>query len=148
MRVKDVMITKVKSLSAGLSVGEALDILLENKISGLPVIDKENKLVGMFTEKSIIRNILPGYLEKVGSFIYQDDPKAIRKKLKELLQSHKVSDIMRKEVITVSPDTSLSEVAHTMLVEKIRRILVVDKEGKVAGIIVREDVLRAFLKEE
>ena len=148
MKVKDIMIKKVESILPEIPVSQALDLLSKNKISGLPVIDKENKLVGMLTEKDIIKYILPGYLKKVGTFVYEDNPKAIRNKVKELLEQRKVSDIMREEVITKGPDTSLSEVARTMLIERIRRIPIVDNEGKVVGIIAREDVVKAFIKGE
>ncbi|MFH1621728.1 MAG: CBS domain-containing protein [Candidatus Omnitrophota bacterium] len=148
MKVKDVMIKKVKSVLPDLLVSEALDILSSNKISGLPVINKEDKLVGMFTEKEILQNILPGYLKKVGSFVYQDNPKAIANKVKELLQGKKVFEIMREEIITVSSEVPLSEVARTMITEKIRRIPVVDEQGNVIGIISREDVVKSFIKGE
>lgn len=148
MKVKDVMIKKVKSIAPDMPVGQALDLLLENKISGLPVVDKEDKLVGMFTEKDIIKYILPGYLEKVGAFVYEDNPKSIKNKVRQVLGDRKVKDIMRREVITVGPETTLSEVARTMLIEKVRRIPVVDKERKIIGIISREDILKEFIKEE
>lgn len=70
MRVKDVMIENVKSILPDIPVSQALELLSRNEISGLPVIDKENKLLGMLTEKEILQYVLPGYLKKVGSFIY------------------------------------------------------------------------------
>ncbi len=146
MRVEDVMVKSVKSILPDTPVNQALDILSENEISGVPVVDREGKLVGMFTEKDIIQYILPGYLQNVGSFVYKDDSKAITNKIKELLLERKVSDIMRKDIITVGLDVSLSEVARTMITEKIRRIPVIDKEKKVIGIICRADVVRAFIR--
>ncbi|MFC1646597.1 HPP family protein, partial [Candidatus Omnitrophota bacterium] len=146
MKVENVMIKNVKSILPDISVKKAMVLLSENKISGLPVIDSEGKLEGMLTEKDILNYILPGYLKKVGSFIYQDNPKAIGNKVKELSQERKVGDIMRRDIITVKPEASLSEVARTMLTERVRRIPVVDKEDKVIGIIAREDVVKAFMK--
>lgn len=146
MKVSAVMTTDVKSLSPELSAKEALDILLDMQISGLPVIDKEGRLVGMFTEKGILKNILPTYLESVGKFIYADDPKGIKSKV-DNLASIKVEDIMRKEVVTVDEDASLSEVARIMLTQKIRRIPVLNKEGKVVGIVARQDIVKALTKE-
>jgi CBS domain-containing protein len=148
MRVEDVMVREVKSILADIPISQAMEALFKNKISGLPVIDKDKKLVGMFTEKEILKYILPGYLQQVGSFVYQENPKAIGNKVKELLKEKKVSDIMRKQPATVGPQASLSEVARKMLTEKIRRLPVVDKEGKVIGIIAREDVVKAFMKVE
>lgn len=146
MKVSQIMTKEVKSLSPDLSAKEALDILLDMHISGLPVIDQEGKLVGMFTEKGILKNILPTYLESVGKFIYTDDPKGIKTKVTGL-SNLKVEDIMRKEVVTVDEDASLSEVARVMVTQKIRRIPVLNKEGRVVGIVAREDIVKALTKE-
>lgn len=146
MRVKEIMTERVVSFSPDTNAKEALELLLKMKISGLPVIDEKNKLVGMFTEKDILKNILPSYIERVGSFVYEDNPKSIRKKFQDLVNL-KVSQIMRRDVVTVDENTSLCEVAHLMLTQKIRRIPVLDKEKKVIGIVAREDIVRAYAKE-
>ena len=57
-----------------------------------------------------------------------------------------VRDIMRKDVITVDEDTALCEVARIMLTQKVRRIPVLNEEGKVVGIIARQDVVRALIE--
>ena len=54
---------------------------------------------------------------------------------------------MRKDIVTVDEDTALSEVARIMLTQKIRRIPVLNKEGKVVGIVARQDVVKALTKE-
>ena len=146
MLVKDLMTKKVKSILPNIPVNQAVDLLWKNKISGLPVTDEDSKLIGMLTEKDVIKYILPGYLKNVGSFIYGDNPKAIKNKVRELLEERKVCDIMRTQVIALGPEASLSEVARVMLIEKIRRIPIVDSEGRVIGIIAREDVVKAFIK--
>ena len=148
MKVENIMVRDVRSILPDIPIGQATEELFRYKISGLPVIDKDGKLVGMFTEKDILRYVLPGYLKQVGSFVYQDDPKIIGSKVKELLRDKKVRDVMREQVVTVGPQASLSEVARTMLTEKVRRIPVVDKQNKVIGIIAREDVVKAFMKAE
>ena len=146
MKVKEVMVKEVDSLSPDISVKEAMDILLKRKISGLPVIDTAGKLAGMFTEKNILSYLLPSYIEKVGRFVYEENPKATKKKLAELCQI-KISQLMRKEVVTTTEETALCEAARIMLTQKARRLPVVDKERKVVGIIAREDILRAMNKE-
>lgn len=146
MQVKEVMVKDVETLSADISVKEAMDILFKRKISGLPVIDKEGRLVGMFTEKSVLSYLLPSYLEQVGRFVYEENPKATRKKLGELCHI-KVVELMRKEVITTTEDTTLCEAARIMLTQKARRLPVMNKEGKITGIIAREDILKAMNKE-
>jgi len=146
MKVKEIMTKDVTSISPEMNAKEALNLLLKMQISGLPIIDEKNKLVGMFTEKDILRNILPSYIEKVGRFVYEDNPKVIRKKFQDL-KDLSVSKLMRKDVVTVDEDTSLCEVARLMLTQKVRRIPVLNKEKKVVGIVAREDIVRAYIRE-
>lgn len=146
MKVKEIMTASVTSLSPDMSVQEALNVLQKMRISGLPVIDSDGRLLGMFTEKEILGYILPSYIQKVGRFIYEENPKSTKKKFLEL-GGVKVSRLMRKDVVVVGEDTTLCEVARTMLTQRTRRIPIVDKNGKVAGIVSRYDVLKAFMKE-
>lgn len=145
MKVKDIMIKDVRSLSPDASAKDALYKILNQHISGLPVIDGNGKLVGMFTEKDVLSHILPSYVEQVGKFMYGETPKAVVNKLL-ILDKIKVKDIMRKEVVTISPEAPLAEAARIILTQKARRVPVVEG-GKVIGIIAREDILREFAKE-
>lgn len=144
MKVKEIMTKGVISLPPEMSVKEAMYILFERKISGLPVINAQGKLVGMFTEKDILRTSLPSYIEKVGSFVYEDS-KSMRIKIAKF-DKLKVEQIMRREVATVGEEVSIYEVVHIMLIQKMRRIPVVDRQGKVIGIIAREDIVKALAK--
>lgn len=146
MKVKEIMTKGVASVSPDMNAKEALGLLLKMQISGLPVIDDKGELKGMFTEKDILKNILPSYLDKVGNFVYEENPKSTKKKFEEL-KNLKVFQLMRKEVITVGEETALCEVTHIMLTHKARRIPVLDKEKKVVGIVAREDIVRAYAKE-
>jgi len=146
MKVVEIMSKEVKSLSPDMTAREAFDIISGMEISGLPVIDKDGKLVGMFTEKDVLSHILPSYIEKVGRFVYEQNPKSTKKKITEL-GNIKVSQIMRKEVLKVNEDTTLCEVGRIMLTEKARRIPVVNKDGVVVGIVARCDILKAMAKE-
>jgi len=146
MKVKQVMTREIKSVSLDASAREALDLLQKMQISGLPVIDKDGRLAGMFTEKDILSYVLPSYIEKVGRFVYEENPKSIRRKFAEL-DKIKVSQLMRKEVVTVSEETTLCEAARLMLTQKARRLPVVDKSARVVGIVSRGDVLKAMSQE-
>lgn len=145
MKVKNIMIKDIRHLSPELSAKDALYKLLNQQISGLPVINETGNLVGMFTEKEILTHVLPSYIDKIGKFMYGETPKAILNKL-ATLDKIKVKDIMRKEVVTISSDSDLAEAAHLILTQKQRRVLVVD-QGKVTGIIAREDIVRALARE-
>ena len=80
MKVKEIMAKDVTSISPEISGQEALDLLQKMQISGLPVIDAQNNLVGMFTEKDILSYLLPSYIESVGRFVYQENSKTIKRK--------------------------------------------------------------------
>lgn len=144
MKVKEIMTVKVVSIKPDMNAKEALDLLGKMEISGLPVIDENKKVIGMFTEKEILNFILPSYLSKVGSFTYQDNPKAIQQKM-GAIANMQVKDIMRAEVVTIEEETSISEAARIMLTEKARRLPVLNKAKEVVGIVSRGDVLKALL---
>lgn len=146
MKVKEIMHREVTSVKPDDTAADALTMLFKMRISGLPVIDAEGKLAGMFTEKSILRFILPSYVEKVGRFVYEENPKSTKKKFNDLANV-KVAQMMRKEVVTTSEETALSEVARIMLTQHARRLPVVDASLKVVGIVAREDILKALAKE-
>lgn len=145
MKVSDIMIKEIRYLSPEASGKSALYKLINQHISGLPVIDENGGLLGMFTEKDVLRYILPSYVEQVGKFVYGETPKSILNKLGRL-DNIKVKELMRKEVVTISPDASLGEAAHIALTQKARRIPVVENR-KVIGIIAREDILKDFARE-
>lgn len=146
MKVKDIMIKDVVSVKPEENVMETLTLLFKMQISGLPVIDAQGKLVGMFTEKEVLTYILPSYIDKVGRFIYEENPKSTKKKLQELAKM-KIQQLMRRDVVTTAEDTTLCEVARIILTQKARRLPVIDKTGKIVGIIARCDVLKAMAQE-
>ncbi|MBM3244491.1 MAG: CBS domain-containing protein [Candidatus Omnitrophica bacterium] len=146
MKVKEIMIKDVFTLSPGMNAKEALDLLAEKKISGLPVVDENKKLVGMFTEKEVLARILPTYVEAVGKFIYEENPKAVKQKVISFA-SFTVEQIMRKNVVTVNEDATLCEVAHVILTQKARRLPVVNKDSGMVGIVLRGDVIKHLFAE-
>ena len=146
MRVKEIMVKNVESVSADITVTEAMDILFKRRISGLPVLDGDGKLIGMFTEKKVLSYILPSYIEKVGKFVYEENHKSTKRKFAEL-SNIKVSQLMRKDVVTTVEDATLCEVSRIMLTQSSRCLPVINKEGRVVGMVAREDVVKAFYKE-
>lgn len=142
---KDYMSKKIKSVRPDMNARKALRLLMRSRTSGLPVIDRRGAVVGVFTEKEVLKAILPSYVKDVGDFIYGEDSKAELKKLCRLEKS-KVRDVMRREVPTVSGETSLTEVSRIMLTRSERRV-VVTKGRKAIGVITRSDVVRALAEE-
>lgn len=147
MKISAIMTTNVFSLSPDIPVSKAVGLLVERKISGLPVVDEAGHLVGMFTEKDVLRAILPSYVSQVGQFTYENGPHTIKNKVARLSQ-FKVGETMRREVVKIHSETPVSEAARVMLVQNVRRVPVVDANNRLVGIVARVDVLQALLKAE
>lgn len=104
------------------SIQEAIDLLLGEQISGLPVLDDEGQLVGVITEFALL------------AIAYD-----------RRVKNHTVSQHMTREVITVDVDDPVSRVADLYIVHRVRRVLVTEG-GRVVGVIARRDVLRALVE--
>ena len=142
---KDCMSKNIKSVLPEMKASQALKVLIESGASGLPVMDSQGVLLGVFTEKEVLKSIMPSYLKDVGNFVYGEDSKAELKKLAHL-DRFQVKEIMRKEVPTVTEETSLTEISHIMLTKSERRVMVV-KGKKAIGVITRADVVKALARE-
>jgi CBS domain-containing protein len=144
MKVSDLMTKEVMTVSPDSSVRDAAKKLYERKISGLPVINEKNEVVGMLTEKDILNLVLPSYSRSFNtvSFLPSEDP---FHKHMEISADKKVKDIMRKNVNCVDQDVSALEAVLVMLKQNVRRLPVVSGK-KLVGIISRHDVVREILK--
>lgn len=112
MKVSEIMTTDVLSVREDADIEEAARLLARHRISGLPVFGTDNRLSGMVTELDLI--------SKDGKH---------------------VSDVMARGVISVSPDTSIEEVAHLLANRKIRRVPVLQGDTLV-GIVSRSDLVK------
>jgi len=146
VELKDLMTKNVITVLQSMNVRDAAEMLFKMGISGLPVINDQKKLVGMITEKDIIGMALPKYVEKLGSLAYTFDMVPFAKTLAEA-DKVLVKEIMRKDVITATVGTSVPEVARIMIVKRIRRIPILDQEGRLVGIIARHDIVKEIFKE-
>ena len=138
MEVKEVMNKEVISVQAEVSITEAAMVLLKHSITGAPVIDQDEKLVGVISEKDIFKYLYPDYKEYYSFLGFEKEQGNIQQKVKEG-RDHKVNDIMTKKVIYVSPHDSVVRVGALMVMKKIHRVMVVDK-GKLVGIVGRRDI--------
>lgn len=117
--VKEIMTRDPISISPKSSIKESVDAMTENGIGSLPIVDKEEKVVGIVTERDFA-------LALAGS-----------------LTSETVGDIMIKDVITTTPGTPIESCSKIMVRNNLRRIPVVE-EGKLIGIVTSTDILRFF----
>ena len=146
MKIKDVMTKNVMTLDASASIQEIYRIFCEKNIGGVPIVNKENKLLGMVTKTELIDVLIPDYFDLIGDFLFIDDLGALEEKL-ELMPSLDLfiaEDLMVKNVIAINENASLFKAPVLMTKYNVRRLPVVDKDKRLVGIITRMDVCRAL----
>lgn len=116
MIASDIMTRKVATIRPEVSAQEAAQLLDEKRISGAPVVDAESKIIGIITEADIISKVNRDGLC--------------------------VADIMSHDVIAISEETPVSEIAALLTERKIKRVPVV-RDNKLVGIVSRADIVHA-----
>lgn len=151
MQAKDMMNQNVITIHEKASLKEAAQILIENRISGAPVVTTDNRLAGILSEGDLVRQQKP--LSKPMMLMFLDGAfpvnyREIQHDL-EAVTATEVSQLMTTPVKTLSPDSDLSEIATLMLDAKINRIPIVDDDNTLVGIVTRHDILKAvYLTED
>lgn len=143
--VADFMSREVKTVSEDETVEDVAKMMLKESISVVPVISN-NQLIGILTESDFIgKNAdIPHSLASIKSLFGQHYYFSEIEPLFEKAKGKKVSEVMTKNPIFVSPDCSLTEIVNLMSEKNLKRIPVVDN-NKVVGIVTRRDIIRAFL---
>ena len=142
MVVRDVMTTEVITVAKYESIVHVAHILSERNISGLPVVDKENKVIGIITQADIL-SILGVRREHTFKDLLKH---MLGEPLPERKMGDIVGDIMVSPPITVKGDANIAEIAQIMDDKRIRRLPVVDDENRLIGIISRADILKAVIR--
>jgi CBS domain-containing protein len=145
--VKDFMTVQPVTTSPSASVEAAVKTMEEHQISGLPVVDEGNRVVGILSEGDLLIRELPMkqplYMTLLGSIIYFESPTQFHQHIKKSL-GMLVQDVMTAKPITIHPDASLSDAAEVMLEKKVNRLPVVDADLKLVGILTRHDLVSAL----
>lgn len=147
MQAKDVMKKEVISVRPETMVKEIAKLLYENNISGVPVVDGENKLLGIVSETDLISKVsgphLPPHIELLGGIIYLARPHEIEEELKKIV-SVMAGEIMSKDIVSVTEDAEVEDIAALMIDRKVNRIPVL-KDKKLVGIITRHDLISIIM---
>jgi CBS domain-containing protein len=142
MNVSDMMTPNVLSVPPDASVVTAAQLMLQKRISGLPVIDDQGHLVGIVTEGDFLRRAETGTGRRRPRWLeFLMGPGRLADEYVQL-SGRKVGDVMTHEVQTVPPDTPLEQAVRLMERRNIKRVPVVDG-GKVVGIVTRANLLHA-----
>ena len=144
---KDIMTHDVITVSPDTDITQATRILLENRINGLPVVDAKRRLVGIVCQSDMIaqqkRIPLPSLFTLLDGYITLTSAKQFEKEVQKIAAT-RVEQAMTPKPVTVSPDTPLEDIASLMVGKKLHTLPVVD-QGKLVGIIGKEDMLRTLM---
>jgi len=151
MKAKDLMIPIQDFLNPDNTLRDAVNLLRIAKkgeekvgVKGLPVLNKDGKLVGMLSMTDILKAVHPSYMSlmNLSNFTWDGMVESLAKSVAD----KKVETVMSKEVFTVKEDDPLMECVNLMIKNNIRRLPVIDKAEKVVGMIYERDVFFEIVK--
>ena len=122
LKARDIMTKEVITVGPDITLAEAIKILVEKKISGMPVINTSGEIVGILSEKDIL------------NFAFGRNPQNIR-----------VMEAMTKNVLSFPPDAAVALIASAIASRRFRRVPIVEA-GKVVGIISRRDIMKSVFQ--
>lgn len=150
VQAKDIMTRKVLTVKEDMTVKKVAKFLVGNRISGAPVLDEDNRLKGIITEADLIvrdkKVHIPTVIQLLEGVIYLESPKRFEAEMGKIL-GQKVSQIMTKEVITITPETYIEDIA-TLMSTKGAYLLPVMEKDRIVGIVGKADVVRAIARGE
>jgi CBS domain-containing protein len=145
LKAKDIMTKKVITIHPEATVEDLARLLMKNKISGVPVVDNKKKLVGIVTENDLIRKNkrlhIPTVIRLFDAYFLLGSGK-MEEEIKKMTADI-VDDICTKNVVSITEETALEEIA-TIMAEQQIHLLPVVRDNSVVGIIGKADVVRSM----
>jgi CBS domain-containing protein len=143
MKAADVMVTNVIAVGPDACVQDVARILLSSRISGVPVVGSDGKLLGMVSEGDLMRRVEAGTGRKRPWWLAILTGREVL--ASEFIKEHsrRIADVMTRNVVTAAPDTPLSTIANLLERNAIKRVPIVE-DGKVVGIVSRANLLQAL----
>ena len=147
IKAKDIMTREIITVNPETEIAQAAGLLLEKRINGVPVVNDSGTLVGILCQSDLIaqqKNIpIPSLFTLLDGYIPLTLSKHLDKEVEKIAAS-KVAEAMTPNPVTVEPETDIERVA-ALMVEKNYHTLPVIEEGKLVGIVGKEDVLRTLI---
>ncbi len=153
IQARDVMTKDVATIRDNVPVRKMIQIIRKTSFGGLPVVNKAGKVVGLVSQNDILRALAWALdSEKLTAVFRKGKGKASAKALKpkmdlEALLEKPVKELMTSGVVSCAPETPAADICDTMVSKRIHRILVLDRAGKLAGLISATDLVRKFGEE-
>jgi CBS domain-containing protein len=140
--IKDVMSTHVIAVRPGAGYKEMAAMLREQRVSAFPVIDADNKVIGVVSEADLLtKEALEGTVPRTMQSL-------MRQHVRTQVNALTAVDLMTKPPVTIGPSEPVSHATRLMYCRKVKRLPVVDDDGRLLGIVSRADVLSVFSRSD
>ena len=144
LMVKDVMRHDVATVTPDDTLKEVANKMFRNRLSALAVVDKDNKLLGVISDRDLIKAALPDYQALISNLNYSLDVEPFEELLKQE-DKIKVSQLYRTDYEVTTPETRIVEVAAMMIFKDVRRVFVTSGDNLV-GILLRKDIVNMIIR--
>ncbi|MDH6566089.1 CBS-domain-containing membrane protein [Streptomyces sp. SAI-208] len=146
-KVGSVMTMEVVRATYGTTFKEVARLLRENRISGLPVVDEDDKVIGVISETDLMTHqaLLPDPYAPARRFRLTGLTAAGRRQAAKA-RARTAGQLMSEPPVTIHADSTIVEAARTMAKNRVERLPVLDEEGRLVGIVTRRDLLKVFLR--
>jgi CBS domain-containing membrane protein len=144
MPARDIMVTRVITVSPEDSLMEVVETMSRNRVSGVPVVDADRGVLGVISEKDILFQLLGETTDNFMALLAQ----CLRSGGCCAMPTRKLTarEVMTSPAVTIREDIFLADIAELLTKEQINRLPVTDTEGRLVGIITRSDIVNATLK--
>ena len=143
-KVRDYTVRNVVTVRRATPVKDIAKLFLEHNIDFLPVVDKDNHLLGVITKKDILAPFLPDYFDLLDDIDFISDFGFLESSLTETLELLLVADdVMIRKVVTIEEEASLLKAVALIHQHKVRHLPVV-RDNQLVGVISRTDLIRAL----
>jgi CBS domain-containing protein len=140
--VRDVVTTDVLTVTPGMPYREIVDALAQRRVTAAPVVDDERRVVGVVSEADLLHKV-----EFIGDERQRRTfERPAQRTAREKAHAAEAADLMTGPAITVRPETPVVAAARRMERERVKRLVVVDADGCLVGIVSRRDLLRMHLR--
>jgi CBS domain-containing protein len=149
----DIMDSPVPALSPDDDARRAIELLAERELGALPVVDDTGKVIGIVSESDLVLSEeeadlhLPHFLNIMGGVVFVESMKGFEERLNKAFAT-KVSELMTPDPVCAQVDDDAEQVARLIAEKHHNHLPVVDRDGHLAGVVTRADVLAALVGPE
>ena len=148
LTARDIMTPDPVTVTPETPIADASRILLERRFNGLPVVDDEGHLLGILCQSDLVMQqkkfSVPSFFFLLDGYIPLQSPRKFEEQLARMAAAQ-VGQLMSRHTRAITPDTPLDEIAALMVDDKFHTLPVLE-QGKVVGVVGKEDVLRTMVK--